>query len=115
MAVITASDVSGSGQKVVTETTLGASDTFVFNPSKNPILILNNGTGGALTPLLVGDEAVSIGVPGFGNVDASTGEQLTSVADTVIVSIALNTIATKILGTVTVTGGDAMVAQLLEF
>lgn len=115
MAIIIASDMKGSGQKAITETTLGASDTFVFNPETNPILIFDNITAGALTPLLVGDAAAPIGVPGFGNVDASTGELLTSVGIGDVVGIALNTISTKLLGTVTVTGGDGIVAQLLEF
>lgn len=115
MSVITATNAQGPGQHTISETTLGASDTLVFNPDKNPLLILNNGTAGALTPLIVGADSGTIGVPGFGNVDASVGELLSSVGIGDVVVIALNTISTKIQGVVTITGGDAMVAQLLEF
>ena len=72
MATIVATNMQGFGQKTITKTTLGASDTFVFDVSKNQLLILDNVTGGSLTPLLVGDAAAVIGVSGFGDVDAST-------------------------------------------
>jgi len=115
MAVIAPTNMQGPDQVTVVETTLGASDTLVFNPDKNPVLILNNGTGGALTPLIVGDASGTVGAPGFGNLDASTGHQFASIGIGVIDAIVLNAISTKLQGTVTITGGDAIVAQLLEF
>lgn len=115
MALIPATNMQGPDQVTVIETTLGASDTLVFNTDKNPLLILNNGTGGALTPLIVGDASGTVGAPGFGNLDASTGHLFTSIGIGDISAIVLNTISTKIQGTVTITGGDSMVVQLLEF
>ena len=115
MAVITATDVTGSGEVIVTETTLGASDTFTYTPSKNPLLILNNGTGGALTVLIDGAGATTVGLPGVGNVDISGGFSTAAIADGAVVVIELSTISKYLAGVIAVTGGTGLVAQLLEF
>lgn len=115
MAVITATTVEGSGDVVITETTLGASDTFTYTPSKDPLLILNNGTGGPLTINIDGDGATVVGLPGVGNVDISSGFSTGAIADGAVVVIRLSTISKYLTGTIAVTGGDGIVAQLLEF
>jgi len=45
MAVITATNAQGTGRVTVTETTLGASDSFVYTAASNPVLTLRNPTG----------------------------------------------------------------------
>lgn len=115
MAVITTTDMTGSGARAVTVTVLGASDTFVFNSARSPVLVLNNVSAGALTPLIDGDGGTTQPCAGIGDIDVSTGLTLASIAAGDTVSIPLNSISAYLQGTITVTGGLAIEAQILEF
>lgn len=115
MATITPTDMTGLGARAVTITTLGASDTFVFTRAKAPILILNNVTGGGLTPKIDGDGGTVVPVDGIGDVDVSAGLTLASIGAGDSVAIPLNTISGYLSGTIAVTGGTGIEAQLLEF
>lgn len=115
MATITATDMTGLGAKDVTETTLTASDTFTYNSSKRQVLVLNNGTGGPLTVNIDGDGGTTVPVRGLGNVDVSGGYDIGPIADGEIKAIQLDTISKYLQGTIAVTGGTDIVAQLLEF
>lgn len=115
MATIPASKITGSGQKAVTTLVLGASDDFVYNANARAVLYLDNVTGGALTPLIVGDAATSAPCPGVGDVDTSGGFQLTSVGAGDVVAIPLDSISQYLKGNITITGADAMKASILEF
>jgi len=115
MAVITPSSITGSGQKAVTVTVLGASDTFVYNSSAKAVLYLNNVTGGALTPLIDGDGAVDVPCAGILDVVTSAGLTLTSIGAGDTVAIPLDSINAYLRGVITITGGDAIQASLLEF
>ena len=111
MAAITSTTLTGSGARTATETTIGASDTFTFNGG---ILLIRNDTAGALTPNLVGDGATTVGVPGIGNVDVSTGYTAPSIAIGEDAVIPLLSVGKYLTGVVTVTGGDGATAILLE-
>ncbi len=50
MATIVSTDASGSGEALVTETTMTASDTFTYVAGGNQYLVLRNASAGALTP-----------------------------------------------------------------
>lgn len=113
MAAITATSVLGAPPKTITETTLGASDTLTYKTKS--LLLLRNPTGGALTPVIDGDGGTTVLAPGLGSVDVSGGYSVGSVAAGAHVVIALDTIASYLKGTITITGGDAMVACLLEY
>jgi len=115
MADIAKTSVTGSGEKVVTVTTLGASDTLIFKKGVNASLVLNNVSGGALTPLIVGADATTQPCEGIGNVDVSSGFQLGSIGVGVTVILPLDSISAYLKGIITVTGGDAIEAQLLEY
>jgi len=115
MAAIAVTSISGSSSIAVTVTTLGASDTIAYDESKNPLLILNNVSGGALTPLIDGDGGTTYPCAGIGDVDVSGGLTLASIGIGDTVAISLNSIKAYLSGVVTVTGGDAIEAQLLEF
>lgn len=115
MAEITATDMTGSGSRAVTVTTLGASDTFVFNTDKRPVLYLNNVTAGSLTPLIDGDGGTTTPCPGVGDIDVSGGLLLESIGIGDTVAIPLNSISAYLKGVITITGGDAIEAVLLEF
>jgi hypothetical protein len=115
MAVIAATNMQAAGVRTVTETTLGASDTFVYNASRNPVLYLNNETGGALTVTIDGSGGTTVPVAGIGNVSVADGYSTGSIAAGGVRAIVLSTISKYLQGTVTVTGGTGIVASLLEF
>lgn len=115
MAVIAQTLLTGSLARVVTETTLGASDTLVYNAGRNQVLVLRNASGGALTPNIDGDGGTTVPVAGAGSVDVSGGYSLASVANAAVVAIPMDTISAYLAGTITVTGGDGMVATLVSY
>lgn len=115
MAEIIRTSVTGSNQVPVTITTLGASDTLVFDESKRPVLYLNNVTAGALTPLIVGDESTSFPAHGIGDIDTSAGKLLTLIGIGATVAFPLVAIKGYLSGTITITGGDGIEASILEF
>lgn len=115
MALITASSITGSGQKAVTITTLGASDTLVYNASAKAVLYLNNGTAGALTPKIDGDGAVDVPCAGILDVVTSAGLTLDSIGIGAVVAIPLDSINAYLKGTITITGGSGIKASILEF
>ncbi len=114
MAIITPTDTKSISEVTITETTLGASDTFAYTPGKTKWLLLRNATAGALTPNIDGDGASTSYLPGVGNVDISAGYTLGSVAAGDSVALDLDDIKQYLQGTITVTGGDGMVAAILE-
>jgi len=116
MATIVATDMTGSGARAVTETTLdGATDTFTYNSSTRSILILRNDTAGALSPVIDGDGATTVPVSGVGSVDISGGYAVGSIAAAGVEAIPLDTIKEYLAGTIAITGGTGLVAQLLEY
>lgn len=115
MAIIAATQMTGQGARAVTVTTLGASDTFVFNRNKSATLILNNVTGGPLTPNIDGDGGGNFPAPGLGTVDVSGGLTLDAIAAGATVAIPLDSISAYLQGTITVTGGTGIEASLLEY
>jgi hypothetical protein len=115
MAVIAQTLLTGSLARVIAQTTLGASDTLVYNAGRNQVLILTNGSGGALTPKIDGAGGTTVPVSGAGSVDVSGGYTLASVADGAAVAIPMDSIAAYLKGVVTVTGGDGMVATLASY
>lgn len=115
MATITATDTGGTGAVVITSTTLGASDTFTYKTGSKQYLILRNASGGALTPKLDGADGTTVPVAGIGSVSVADGLTLASLADGATVVIRTSTIEKYLQGLVTVTGGDGIVAQILEY
>lgn len=115
MATITATDMTGSGDRAVTVTTLTASDTFTFNANRDPVLVLDNVTAGSLTVNIDGDGATTVPVSGAGSFDISAGYSTSAIAPGAKVAIPLSTIAKYLAGTIAVTGGSGIEAALLEF
>lgn len=74
MATITATNInSATGAVTITRTTLTSADTFIFNTSYNPVLILDNVSGGALTVTIDGDGGTTVTVKGIGSVSVTGG------------------------------------------
>ena len=115
MATIAKTSVAGSGDITVTETTLGASDTFVFVRGKTKFLYLNNETAGPLTVTIDGDGATTQHASGVGQVDLTGGFVTAELAAGDVKIIPLDTIASYLAGTIAVTGGTGIVASILEY
>lgn len=115
MAIITATNMQGSGVKTVAETTLAGTDALSYANGKDPLLILRNPTAGALTPVIDGDGASSVSIAGAGSFDISAGYSIGSIAAGETKTIRLRTIERYLAGAIAVTGGAGLVASLLEF
>ena len=115
MATIVPTSVQGSGVRVVTRTTLTASDTFVYNDSAKAVLILDNVTGGALTVTIDGADGTTVPVQGIGSVSVAAGYSTGSIAASACVAIPLDSIDQYLKGVITVTGGTGIKATLIEY
>jgi phage FluMu protein gp41 len=115
MATIASTLMTGTGQRTVTTTTLTASDTFTYVEGSGQILILRNGTGGPLSPVIDGAAGTTVQVAGIGAVDVSGGYAVDAIADGVTKAIPLDTIKEYLRGTIAVTGGTGIVASILKF
>lgn len=116
MPAITATSMTGSLVRTITETTLnGSTDSLVYNADKRAVLTLRNATGGALTPVIDGNGGTTIPVAGLGNVDVSAGYATGSIGAGVVMAIPLDTIKEFLRGTIAITGGTGLVATLYEF
>ena len=116
MAVITANSLTGSGAKAMVVTTLASSDTFVYSPGARAVLYLNNVSGGALTPKIDGAGAsTTFACAGVLNQDLSAGYTLASIANGDTVAINLDSISAYLKGVITIDGGLAIEATLINF
>ena len=115
MATITATSMQGLGGRVVTRTTMTASDTFTYNPNARAVLLLDNITAGPLTVTIDGNGGTTVPVAGIGNVDVSSGFSTASIAAAATLAIPLDAISAYLQGTITLTGGTGIRATLLEF
>lgn len=114
MAAITATKMTGPASRVITRTTLGSSDTFTFNSSSSPILLLDNVTAGSLTVTIDGAGATTQIVSGIGTIDLTSGYSTGAIGAGVCVAIPLVSISSYLSGVIAVTGGTGIKATLLE-
>lgn len=110
MAVI-AQTALGAGKVTAAQTTLGASDTLLYN-GERMVLTLRNATAGALTPTITGSTATTLPVPGYGSVSVAGGYAVGSLAAGAVVAIPLDSIKAYLKGVITVTGGTGIIATL---
>lgn len=115
MATITTTSVSKTTSSLVSVVTLdGSSDTFTLTGSTG-LLILENGTGGSLSPVITGDGATTITVSGVGEIDLSGGtDAFGTIADGEEKVLKVNVVNEYLAGTITITGGTGLVARYLE-
>jgi len=112
MPAITATKISSTGVVTATETTLNATDSFVYTAGASKYLILRNPTGGALSPVIDGDGATSEYLPGVGSVTTSGGYAVGSISAGAVKVIDLDAIKSYLKGTIAVTSGTGLVAIL---
>lgn len=116
MATIVATNMQASGGHTTTKTTLtGTSDTFTYKQGINQILIFNNTTAGALSPVIDGASGTTVQVGGVGAVSVASGYAVGSIAAGDSVAIATDTIREYLKGVIAITDGTGLVAELLEF
>tara|TARA_R110000751_G_scaffold65483_1_gene133936 strand:+ start:6780 stop:7127 length:348 start_codon:yes stop_codon:yes gene_type:complete len=115
MATITVTNAKVTGGVTAAEVTLTGTDTFTYTRNKSAVLVLRNPTAGALTPVIDGDGATTVGVAGVGPIDISAGFSVGSIAAGAVEVIRLDTISEYLAGAIAVTGGTGLVATLLEF
>ncbi|WAC75366.1 hypothetical protein OU995_11970 [Roseateles sp. SL47] len=114
MAAIASIDTrSQLGAFAATPVVMTASDTITFNSTAKQLLVLRNGTAGALTPKIDGDGGTTVNVQGLGVVDVSAGYTL-SLAVGETKAVILSTIAHYCKGVVTITGATGVSAQLFD-
>ncbi|MCB1321395.1 MAG: hypothetical protein KDK34_14140 [Leptospiraceae bacterium] len=114
MAVITPTETVSTTEVEIARTTLGASDTFAYTEGTTKYLVIDNVTAGSLTPNIDGDGATTAYFPGVGVVDLTGGYTLGSIAAGEIFILDLDHIKQYLQGTITLTGGDAAEAYILE-
>jgi len=115
MATIVATNANQNGTVAVTETTLtGTLDTFTYRNGVKQTLILRNPTAGAISPVIDGSGATTLGVEGVGIIDISTGFAVGSIAAGAVKSIRTDSIARYLAGTIAITSGTDLVATLIE-
>ena len=114
MATILATLTNGSGVVAIVETTLGASDTFLYKQNARQRLVFTNDTAGALTPVIDGDGSSSENISGIGSVDTSGGFAVGSIGVGDSVSINTDSINAFLKGTIEITGGTGLTAVLME-
>jgi len=116
MAVIAKTNAKSTGPVAVSSTTLGASDTFVYDSSKMSLLTLRNPTGGALSPIITGSAATDGFLPKFGVVSVAGGYPgFGSIAAGAVKTLDLSAIAGWLEGTLTITSGSGLIATLTEY
>lgn len=116
MPVLTSTSVRAGGVVSTTENTLTASDTFVWDQNTaGAILILRNGTAGALSPTITGSTAsAAIPVTGYGPVSAASLPVGSIPAGQTRV-IPLDTRREYLQGAITIAGGTGITATLLQY
>jgi hypothetical protein len=114
MATIASVDTKSTSEVAISPTTLGASDTFVYQRGVTKYLVIDNVTEGAITPNIDGDGADTAYLSGVGSVDISGGYTFGSIAAGDAVVIDLDAISAYLQGTIEVTGGDDAEAYILE-
>ena len=112
MAVVAATLLSGSGQRLMNETTLTATNSLTYQQGAGQELIVRNPTGASINCTLDGDGGTTVTVPGVGVIDVSAGYTFAVAAGAARI-VPLDTISAYLQGNVSITG-TGLVASLLN-
>lgn len=94
-------------------TTLTASDTITFDPTRRQLLVVRNPTAGPLTLNIDGAAGTSVSVAGLGTVSVAGGYGIT-VGAGLSRAVVLSSISSYCQGVVTLTGAALCVVQLFN-
>ena len=101
------------GPVAIVKTTLGASDTLIYDQSNNPKLFIENDTEAAVTVIIDGADAVAFAPGGIGAaIDLSAGFSMVVPAGETH-AVELRNIQRYLKGVITVTGGDGTKAFIV--
>ena len=101
------------GPVTIAKTTLGASDTLVYDQANNPKLFIENDTGSAVTVVIDGADAALFAPGGIGaTIDLSAGFSM-AVPDGATHAVELRNIQRYLKGVITVTGGEGAKAYIV--
>jgi hypothetical protein len=115
MAALTQTAMSGPGQRAATGNTLTSSDTFTYSRGAGQVLLIFNGSGGALTPTL-GSGSATINGDGLPGVSVTT-YSIGSISNGASKAVPLDTIWPYLVnnsGTVTLASGTGATAYVLN-
>ena len=115
MATLAKTSMTGSGIRALVVNTLTSSDDFVYDESRNPVMNIQNTTGGSLTLVIDGAGGTTIPVAGYGPLDVSGGYSTGAIADGTTMSIPLNSISAFLQGAIVMTGGTGLLVSIQEF
>lgn len=117
MALLTNTSLKPGGVITPTDNTLTASDTISWDQNvPNAILVLRNGTAGALSPTIVGSQAsAAYPVDGVGPQNLSAGIAVGSIPAGQTRVIPLDSRRQYLQGTITITGGTGLTAHVLTW
>lgn len=114
MATIAKTLTAGSGQRVLTETTLtGTADTFTYQRGIGMVLLIRNPTAGALSPVIDGADATTVEKAGVGVISVAAGYAVGSIAVGAARAIPLDTISDYLQGVISITSGTGLICALL--
>jgi hypothetical protein len=113
MPAINAINARPLGPFPATPTTLTASDTITFDPRFKQLLVVRNGTAGALTLNIDGDGVTAVLKPGLGSVSVAAGLNIPLAAGETR-AVVLSTISDYCQGVVTLTGALGASLQLFN-
>ncbi len=116
MATVTLNSLSGVGDKLIAEVTLGAGNNPVnYTPGKKQVLRLRNATGGSLTPKITGTLAQAATDAGAQAViPYNLGWTCTAIPAGAVRDISLDSISKYLVGVVNISDANGIVATLVE-
>lgn len=110
MAALTNTTVT-NGVFTPTTNTLTSSDTLTYDSGKKQLLVLRNTTGSSVNVTIDGNGGTTVAVDGIGSVDVSAG-LVVAVPANATRAVLLPSIRHYLQGTVAVTGGVGVVADI---
>lgn len=113
MAAITSINAQQLGSFAAAITTLSASDTITFDPTKKQLLVLRNTTAGSLTVTIDGADGTTVSFPGAPNISVAAGYPIV-VGIGLSVAVVLSTVSAYCQGVVSLTGASGLTAQLFD-
>lgn len=113
MAAISSINAAAVGAFSAPITTLSASDTITYTPSKKQLLLFTNTTGGSLTATIDGNGGTTVDVPGIGSVSVAAGLAVAVPAGESR-GVILNSIKHYLQGVVSITGASTLKCQLFD-
>lgn len=117
MATLNNTSLKAGGVITPVENTLTSSDTLVWDQNTpGAVLVLRNGTGGALSPIITGAQApTAYPVDGVGPQNLSGGLAVGSIPAGQSRVIPLDSRKQYLQGAITITGGTGLTATVLHY